>query len=1149
MALIRHHTQTGLTVNALVLAASAGFAVVGFTGTSRAQTPASTQGETAGAEGFAGLRLPLESVRGEISFSASRAWVWGDSDGTQRLFLSGDVRVQMGVYDLHAARAAVWIERIEDSASASDAPADLSAISTRAGVYQVYVYFDRVGNPRGPASVSIAADRLPVRAVLDCAAEPAIRADLLTRGEPGDPFRLEAERAFSRSIRQIVAADEDASTDVPFERPPTPKSPPTVVDPSLSRPYRAGSDLDLSDPTSVAARRASKLPFGDENAPIFARRGIITLSAGNLVYVNDAGKAGTLSHTPGNVGAGSVAGAAEEMGVQPEPGEALLIASDGLVVQYTDPGSVGKSLQIEAQRAIVFLEGQIKENEEADPNPVGVIDPSRIEAGRVRGVYVEGDVVATDGKYTIRGPKIYYDVRNNRAVIIDAVFFTYDQDRGLPLYVRAQSLRQESRRQFKAERARFSASAFFEPEFSIGAQSITVTQEDVEIPPSETASSPLPTRAGLRLPGAASDDISFATRPAMTRTRTKVEASGITLNAGELPFFYVPTFEGDPEDVPLRDVRIENSSGSGPAIKTRWDLLSLMPSWLERQEGENRRFDLLAQYYFERGAALGADSQWSSEDSRGKFFAYSIIEDNGSDFLKAGSRRERRNDTRGMFLGEQTWTLDDQWSLFAEGAYLGDETFVDAFAENLAESRREFATQTVLTRSEGNTAFSTRFKASLNDFVANEWLLQSKGYSVAKLPEIAYTRQADRLFGESWLGDATWTHEYRYSMLSMQFDEVFARERGFDRPDLSTRAFGILPGERLSDVLRTQGLMEDGVSRLDTRQEIAFPREYGPVRIEPFVVARGTWYDDDFRTYSPGQSDNSRLWGATGVRLGTELHRVDERVSSGLFDINQMRHIIEPSATLQYAGSTVNRTALPAYDEDIENLSQGTTTRLGIDQTWQTKRGDTRGPLSSHSVDLFKLSTHVSFASGIPDPKGLLNRWYEFRPELSNPGDFADISGLWQVSSAMAITGSSIFDFNSNQQDRSTVGLIIQHDPRFSTFLESRYINPLDSTFVDVGASYELTRRYSVSGLASYDVSAGGFQGAGGELRRGFDGFTVGLRLSYNNITDETSFGFVVKPTPIGKRTRARVLDNEPELSGENNSIGSLFGPAYGPGY
>lgn len=1099
-----------------LLCASTAFAIIAAAGLARV---AHAQDIGQSANSFAGVRLPLEAVRGDLALSATRAWAWGDNEGTQRVFLSGDVRVRVGVYDLHAARAAVWIERIEDSPAGSG----------RAGVYQVFIYFDRVGNPRGPASISMSADRLPLRAVLDAASEPAIRADLLTRGVPNDSFLPEADRAFTRSLRQATAA-ESGEPDEPFVPPPTPKNQPTSVDPTMSRPYRAGREMDLGDPTNVSARRASKLPYGDENAPIFARQGVITIATGNLVYMDDLGKAGLL-------GDASTDGMPE---VKPEQGEAVLIASGGLVVQYTDPGTVGKSLQIEAQRAVVFIEkGEGK----------GSVDASRIEVSRVRGIYVEGDVIATDGKYTLRGPKIYYDVKDNKAIVVDAVLFTYDQERGLPLYLRADTLRQESRRQFKAERARFSASAFFDPEFSLGAQTITITQHEVEVPPSEAIAAPQATRAGFNMPGRINDDLTFANGQQYTKTKTKIEASDVTLQAGGLPFFYVPTFEGDPEDMPLKDVRLENSSGNGPAIKTRWDLLSLMPSWLSKREGENRRVDLLAQYYFERGAALGVDSQWNNEDSKGKLFAYSIFEDDGSDLLKPGTRRERQHDTRGIFLGEQTWTLSENWTLFAEGAYLGDETFIDAFAEGLGETRREFATQAVLTRVDGNSEFAIRGKTNLNDFVANEWLLQSRGYNVAKMPEIGYARQADQILSETFFGTALWTHEYRYSMLAMEFDEVYARERGFDRTDLSTRAFGILPGQRLSDVLHSAGYMEDRVSRFDTRQELSFPRAYGPLNIEPFVVARGTWYDDDFQTFSPQQSDNSRLWGAAGMRMGTELSRIDQRVESRFFDISQIRHIIEPSATFQYAGSTVNRRDLPVYDEDVENLAQGSTVRVGVDQTWQTKRGDVRGPFSSHTVDVFKLSTNFTFSSGSPDPKGPLDRWFEFRPELSNPGDFADINGLWQVSSALAVTGSTIFDFNTNQQDRSTAGFVIQHSPRFSSFVEGRYINPLDSTFLDLGASYELTKRYSVSGLASYDISAGGFQGAGGELRRGFDGFIIGLRLSYNNVTDETGFGFVVKPTPLAKRTRTRILDNEPEAPGEADSIGPLFGPAYGPGY
>ena len=42
----------------------------------------------------------------------------------------------------------------------------------------------------------------------------------------------------------------------------------------------------------------------------------------------------------------------------------------------------------------------------------------------------------------------------NKALLLDAVFWTYDEDRRLPLYLRADVIRQESQQEFSGERAR-----------------------------------------------------------------------------------------------------------------------------------------------------------------------------------------------------------------------------------------------------------------------------------------------------------------------------------------------------------------------------------------------------------------------------------------------------------------------------------------------------------------------------------------------------------------------------------------------------------------------------------------------------------------------------------------------------------------------
>jgi hypothetical protein len=41
-------------------------------------------------------------------------------------------------------------------------------------------------------------------------------------------------------------------------------------------------------------------------------------------------------------------------------------------------------------------------------------------------VYLEDNVIATDGVYTVRSPRVYYDLARNKAVLLDAVFFTWE---------------------------------------------------------------------------------------------------------------------------------------------------------------------------------------------------------------------------------------------------------------------------------------------------------------------------------------------------------------------------------------------------------------------------------------------------------------------------------------------------------------------------------------------------------------------------------------------------------------------------------------------------------------------------------------------------------------------------------------------------
>src|SRR5262249_10291643 len=143
------------------------------------------------------------------------------------------------------------------------------------------------------------------------------------------------------------------------------------------------------------------------------------------------------------------------------------LATGGVAITYTDATRT-KSQQFSAERAVIFL------------SPGKLSQVAKFNTEDVRGIYLEGDVVATSadrtGTNVLRGPRIYYDVQAKRAVLVDAVFHTFDQKPRMPLYARAQVIRQTATNQFSGGPMRLSNTSFFEPHLALGASQITVTR-------------------------------------------------------------------------------------------------------------------------------------------------------------------------------------------------------------------------------------------------------------------------------------------------------------------------------------------------------------------------------------------------------------------------------------------------------------------------------------------------------------------------------------------------------------------------------------------------------------------------------------------------------------------------------------------------
>ncbi|MBX3386537.1 MAG: LPS assembly protein LptD [Phycisphaeraceae bacterium] len=1037
---------------------------------------------------FGNVRFPADAQAADITLSSLRATVWTDRDptggdpiGAERVLLQGDVRVEIrprrpddyanavtSGYSFTASQAVVWIKRLTETPArivAADAEAQSALGPEALGMharppasrYQVAIFFDRVADPGAEAGFAQAADRLLITAVID--GRVSLRSDSVVSRRPEPPIPggqlvLEGERRLAQHLRAILGiADpsDDPSRD-PIDSGPAQRG----IRPGVSRPFEPNSPYA---PTRTQPTPAPTPPEREQAPePIFSREGVFTIAVG------------TQRATPSDpaVPAGTADSPEIRLVRGGEGEDNALLLTGGVSLTYQDIRQI-RNLQITAQRAVIFLE----------PGPL--TDLGRFNARSVKGVYVEGDVVATDGQYTVRGPRVYYDVQNNQALMVDAVFFTFDQRLQMPIYVRAKELRQQSADQFSAGSARLATTSFFDPVLSVGASSITITQ-----------------KADTQSPG---------------QTRSFIDAQDLTLRGMNLPFFWLPRYRGFADNIPLKDFRVENSSGSGAAVKTGWDIFGLLG--VEDPRDIDSR--LLLDLYFDRGIAVGNRTDWNTDRHEGEVFGYIVPSDDGEDVLSSGARRGRSDETRGMILARDRWTLGAGWTLFTEASYFSDENFVDAFFRPLGFQEREYSTGAYLRHIEGNAAFTAQIKTNLNDFTPNQYLLTSQGYTVEKLPEAAYYRVADDLLGGANAGLLMWTHEYRVGRMALNFVEPTADELGFNRSSRSQAALGIDPNQSPADVLRAAGLNQDDVLRFDTRQELSSTVDFYWLKVTPFAVGRFTAYDTDFDTFTSDFDDQYRYYYSLGTRFSTQIQRVDDSVDSDFFDLHRIRHIIEPSMTVWYAGASASQNDLPVYDTNVESLTTGSAVRAGVRQVWQTKRG---GPGRWRNVDWITLDTNLVFSTDDADRESPIKRFFDYRPEYSQLGDFANVEAIWQFTDSIALSASHIYDLDIHQPALTTAGGLVQHTPDFSSFAEVRYINALDVTYVDAGCAYELTRRYSLAVAGVYDTDRNEVQSIGGTVRRKMGEGVMGVGVRYNNITSETSVSVVFEPQIANNQLR-----------------------------
>ncbi len=802
-------------------------------------------------------------------------------------------------------------------------------------------------------------------------------------------------------------------------------------------PTTAKTHTPIVGPDGVSSTAASDSTRGAGGIPsqrIFDANGTIAFSADKFVFEK---------------------GKPDEKGKVTESAVSLM----GRVRVVYQDAKEESTMTLRAENAVIFLAG----------DNIASIGGNRTKAGDVRGIYLEDNVVVTHGDYTVRAPRIYYDVAQNKALLLEAVLFAWDVKRQIPLYMRGEKLKQESARNWTAEGVQLTTSEFAEPHVAIGADRVTFRQEQ-------------------RRDGTVAN---------------KFTADNSTIRVWGAPVFYTPGMAGEANEIPLRRLDVGYSSKSGPEIRSRWDVFSL----LSREAPEGVDLTAQADWRGEHGPGLGLNLDYNRPEMLGFLDSYLVIGDNGEDELSDTRSVAQDGDTRGFIHALHRGYLSNDWEMTLELSYVSDPTFLEEYFRSEAETSKNYETAIYLKKQTDTTAFTFLAQAEINDFTPQLTTLQAPGYTVERHPELQWRQIGESLFGNR----VTYFGESRASYMRIRAGDDSPADRGFNN-FASAFVFGIpLATTEFEDALTATGVPNEHRLRVDTRHELMAPLKLSIFNITPYVSGRLTGYDDDFVEFA-GENDQYRAFGTVGARIQTHFSKVYEDVNDRVFDLRRLRHIVEPAVDLSYAGSTVNPEDIPVYDNDVEALNEGYTVRLGLRNTFQTQRG---GEGRWRDVDWLTIDTDLIFRGDDASITAPIARYFSYRPEYSPGGDHFYSRVMWAVSEALAAAGEVTWDFETEQLAQWRAGVTYQASPVLTWFADYSRVDAIPSSLFSWGFTYELTVKYQLAFRHIVDLEENQMRGIEAVLVRKLPRWQLAVFFAVDDIDDDKTIGIVLIPDGV----------------------------------
>ena len=740
--------------------------------------------------------------------------------------------------------------------------------------------------------------------------------------------------------------------------------------------------------------------------------------------------------------------------------------------------------------------------------------------------YFEGDVRvfttpagASRNELRMRAERVYYEFATDRAVLTDVVFHTVDAKRGVPIFMRAATVRQLSQGEFKADGAEMTTSAFATPTFGLGASHIYVRSEDSGDP-----------RLGERVTYSAQD---------------------VTLNAFGFPVIYAPQTGGTmtARGSIFRGIGVETSdSRFGPSVRTDWGLFETLGEPPPTNVDAAYKLDYLGS----RGPAGGIDATYNggtvSDVTKqpytfaGDVHAY-FVDDHGTDVLGNARHDEPApQEFRGRAYTEDEWNFSDDLTAQVRLGYLSDSNFRTEYFYDENQNGLPIDESFYLKHQQGSEVASLLAEWQPNRVVSTADAVQANR-EVSTLPDLEYRRVGDSVAGDRltfFSDDDATGNKFVRSEQSLRQQGFYDVLRIGNQPSEFNYPFD--PGHTGRPSYAYTGDPGDTTYRGDFRQEVDYPLNLGLLHVVPYAMGRYTLYSQGVVPAARQpvvkkvvgnvtvSSDQNRLIGGGGVRLTTDFWRVDDSVQSDLLDLHRIRHVITPEVNLFASGQTIDQDRLFIYDPSRDALNDVQAAQIALRQRWQTKRG---GPGRWRSVDVLSLDLYANLFANQPavrfrDPAGFRSVFLQSEPEYSIPRNTANADATWRISDTTAMLASVAHNLDDQKLALARIGVAVTRGDRLSYFFGTTYIAALDANVATVEASYQLDRKYTVAASEQVDLAQNKNVYYTAQLTRQFDNFSVSVNAHYDQAANDEGVGFSLSPSGLGRGLGSSQLQRQP---------------------